>query len=154
MQPTVQSVRPSTPLDELERLFLAARVTGFPVVEDGRLVGVVSRSDILRKLAIEQSYAEYISNYYRDQTGFGEADPTESLHDVAVRAGARLEGLCVADLMSHSPVTVDPGTPLRDLARVLAERGIHRILVTKGDELLGIVTSIDLVRLIADDRVA
>jgi len=65
MQTKVRTVAEGTSLPDLERAFLDEGVTGFPVVEAGRLVGVVSRSDVVRKLATEQSYAEYISGYHR-----------------------------------------------------------------------------------------
>ena len=56
-----RTVRPDTSLADLERALLDAGVGGFPVVEDGRLVGVVSRSDVVRQLSVEQSLAELLA---------------------------------------------------------------------------------------------
>lgn len=150
MQSKVHSVAPEMPLADLERAFLEAHVTGFPVVEGGRLVGVVSRSDIIRKLAAEQSYAEYVSDYHRDLGGAAEYDHLESIAEVTSRASSRLGSATVKDVMSHSPVTVSPDASVADVARLLVGKRVHRVLVTDDDELEGIITSFDLVQLIAD----
>jgi len=152
MQTKVRSVGPEVSIPELERAFLEAGVTGFPVVEDGRLVGVVSRSDIVRKLATEQSYAEYLSDYYRDIGGFEDLDPVESLEQMASRVGSRLGTASVRDVMSRSPVTVAPDDPIEAVAKVLVERRIHRVPVTAGGRLEGILTSLDLVRYVAEGK--
>jgi CBS domain-containing protein len=153
MQTKVRTVAEGTSLPALERAFLDEGVTGFPVVEEGRLVGVVSRSDVVRKLATEQSYAEYISDYHREICGVQDEEP-EPLSTLAHRAGARLENVCVRDLMSRSPITVSPNDSLNDVAKVLVDRRIHRVVVTSGEKLEGIITSLDLVALFAEDRVA
>jgi CBS domain-containing protein len=75
MRTKVRSIGPEVSLADLERALLEARRTGFPVVKDGRLIGVVSQSDIVRKLATEQIYADYLSEYYRDIGGFEDAEP-------------------------------------------------------------------------------
>ena len=45
------TVRPSTPLHELARLFDEKRIKRVPVVDRGRLAGIVSRADLVRQLA-------------------------------------------------------------------------------------------------------
>ena len=54
MQSVVHTVEPTLALPDLERAFLHHKVTGFPVVSDGRLVGlvgIVSTMDLVRLLA-------------------------------------------------------------------------------------------------------
>jgi CBS domain-containing protein len=153
MQSKVRTVTQEMSLPDLERAFLEEGVTGFPVVDGSRLVGVVSRSDVVRKLATEQSYVEYISDYHREICGSQDEEP-EALSVLAHRAGARLENACVRDLMSQNPVTVSPDESLSAVAKVLVGHHIHRVIVTSGDKLEGIITSLDLVGLFAEDRVA
>jgi len=150
MQREVHSVSPNMSLADLERSFCDSGESGFPVVAEGnRLLGVVSRTDIVRKLAVEQSYAEYESAYYWD---FGSPEPPAAGDDVALQIGQRLESLRVEDVMSHSPITVTGDASLRDLARVLVDRRIHRLPVVEDGALVGILTSTDLVRTIADGQ--
>jgi CBS domain-containing protein len=154
MQSKVRSVDPQLPLSELERAFLEARVSGFPVVDGDRLVGVVSRSDIVRKLAAEQSVAEYVSDYHRDVGGFDEFRTEDRPERLAAQAASRLGAATVADVMSRTPVTVNPNDPIGEVARVLVERKIHRVPVVDDGRLEGIITSLDLVSLIAAGKVA
>lgn len=149
MQTQVATVAPEMTLVDLERRFLERRVTGFPVVRQGRLVGIVSRSDIVRRLGVEQSLAESLSDYYREVGAF-EVGTAESLESIGRRVGERLENLRVEDVMIHAPITVSPDRPLRDVARVLLEHRIHRVPVVEGDRLAGIVTTFDLVRWVAE----
>jgi CBS domain-containing protein len=50
-------------------------------------------------------------------------------------------------------ITVSPDEPLESVARALVEHRIHRVPVAEGGELRGIISSLDLVRLIAEGRV-
>ena len=53
MTRAVVSVAPDTPLPEIARLLEARRIKRVPVLGDGRLLGIVSRADLLRALALQ-----------------------------------------------------------------------------------------------------
>lgn len=150
----IRSVDPDLLLPDLERALLEARRSGLPVVKNGRLVGVVSQADIVRKLATEQSYAEYISDYYRDIGGYEDTQSGESLSQMAARVGTRLGSIRVRDVMSQTPVTVSPEDPVSRVAQLMVEHQFHRIPVTRDGQLVGIITSLDLVRLLAEESAA
>lgn len=154
MQTEVVSVPPDRPLAELEELLLKHRIHGAPVVEDGRLVGIVSRSDVIRQLKLEEERVASSSYYFEsyesfDVYGSRDEDPTRVLE----AAASRVAKLRVRDVMIDDLITVAPDASLQELARVMADRRVHRVLVTEDGKLRGIVTSVDLVRLLADGRV-
>lgn len=152
MHADVRTVRPGMSLPDLDREFVQYKLTGFPVVEGGRVVGIVSRSDVVRQLSVEQSVGEIVSDYYREFDG---AAPVESLESVARRVGRRYEQLTVRDVMITDVISVEPDAPLVEVARVLVSRRIHRVPVLEVDgRLLGIVSALDFVRLFAEVRVA
>ncbi len=153
MQIRVHAVPPEMPLEELEQEFIGKRVSGFPVVDADQLVGVVSRSDIVRQLEVERQLAENTSDFYWDRWGFHE-EPAESMQQIASRVGQRIEDLRVRDLMSRHLVAVSADDSLAVLAQRFLEHHIHRVLVVEHGRLVGIVSTIDLVRLFADKRVA
>ena len=64
----------------------------------------------------------------------------------------RLADLRVRDAMVHEVICVDVSTPLRDVARELLKHRIHRVVVTEGENLSGIVSALDLVQLIAEGK--
>jgi len=153
MQIRVHSVSPELPLVELEQEFTDKRVSGFPVIEAGQLVGVVSRSDIVRQLDVERQLAENTSDFYWDRSGFHE-EPAESIQQIASRLGQSIEELRVRDLMSRHLVAVSPDDSLAVLAQRFLEHHIHRVLVVEHGHLVGIVSALDLLRLFADKRIA
>ena len=156
MQEKVRTIREDASLLDLDRALTRERQTGLPVVDgDGRLVGVVSRSDVVKKLASEQSQEEYISDRTRAFTDYDETHPEESIQKLGARAGERMAAAQVRDLMSHEPVTVDPDRPVREVARLLGEAGVHRLPVVDAEgRLCGLVTTMDLVRLVAERGIA
>jgi CBS domain-containing protein len=51
MTPEPKTITPETPLDEVVRLMERHRIKRLPVVQDGKLVGIVSRANLLHALA-------------------------------------------------------------------------------------------------------
>lgn len=92
------------------------RIRHLPVLEDGRLVGIVSDRDL------------------RSATpAFG--DPARS---------AALSEVRVGDVMAREVVTADPDDPIDEAANTMRERRINCLPVLEGGELVGIVTSSDV----------
>ncbi len=152
MQAEVHVVDSKLKLASLQDAFFEKGVSGFPVVDEGRLVGVVSRSDVVRALAAEGSRAGVVSDFYRSLEAVGAEADRESFEAIASQVGVRLAGMTVADVMAPSLTTVSAEHPLRAVARVLVDHHIHRVPVVEGEGLVGILTSLDLVRLVGDGR--
>jgi CBS-domain-containing membrane protein len=126
MTTEVVAVRRDTTFKELASALRRHRVSAFPVVDDaGRVIGVVSEADLLAKEAL--------------------ADPgvaADVLHHKDVR---KAEGLTAGDLMSRDAVTVSPGDPVEQAARLMHFLKIKRLpVVNSGGELVGIVSRSDL----------
>ena len=147
----IRTVSPQTTLPELEEAFDRDQVTGFPVVDDGKLVGVVSHSDIVRQICTERHVAETVSDFHFDEKGFYEVR-MESFDQIADRIGQRIESLSVADVMNRRPITVPLDMPINEVAHQFVSHQVHRLPVVDQGVLVGIITTIDLVRLIADNR--
>ena len=149
MRTEVRVVDSSLSLTRLERSFLEASVSGFPVVVDGKLVGIVSRSDIIRSICVEQSLSEtftYLHKVYTDEA----EDVANDAEDVTDRVSERMERFTVADVMISKVISVAPDTNVADVARTLVEHHIHRVPVVEDGRLVGIISSLDLTRLVAD----
>lgn len=68
-----------------------------------------------------------------------------------VRLGTpRARGITVGDLCERDPFVVDLGTPVETVARQMAERRLGSALVTRQGRLVGIFTTTDACRLLAD----
>ena len=152
MQVVVKTVPSSMPLPELEEELLQAGVSGFPVVDNNRLVGVVSRSDIVRQICNEREVAANTSDFHFDEKNFYEVEMF-SLKDIADRVGERIEGLKVEDVMIRNPFTTRRDQRIADVAKRFLDHQIHRMPVTEKGSLVGIITTTDLVRLIAEKQI-
>jgi CBS domain-containing protein len=148
MQPHVLAVSPDMTLAALEDFLLSNRISGAPVIEDGELVGIVSRSDVVRSLSLERSLSGVIAD--------GLASPEEGEAPVPLPASLReqLAAHTVRDAMVADPVTIAVETPVAEVARLLTARHIHRVLVVDGKAVRGVISTLDLVRLIAERALA
>lgn len=152
MDVKVDTVPPEMPLADLDQKFVEKQVSGFPVVEDGRLIGVVSRSDVVRQLDLERRLAERTSDFYWDHSGFHE-QRVDSIRQVAARVGQQIENLRVRDMMSNHIVVVSPDDSVEVAAQKFLERRVHRAPVVEAGRLVGLITTMHFVSLFAEHRV-
>lgn len=152
MTTDVHVVSPNVSLIDLERMFIRKSVGGFPVVEDGKLVGIVSRSDVVRTICVEQSISETITYLYRVNTDQGQ-DSAVDAKEVAERVAERLKHFEVKNVMITNVLSASPDDSLTDIARLLLKHHIHRLPITDDGKLLGIISTLDLTRLFAEERV-
>lgn len=152
MQKRVLSVPPDMPIPELVDFLISHRVSGVPVMEKGKLVGIVSRSDLVRAVSLERSLAGIVAQAFEhDEFAPGDVPPPVGLRSSAVQA---LQNRTVRTIMVTEPISVAPDTPVGDVARLLVSKHMHRVLVTEGTKLLGLISSLDVVRLVAEGKSA
>jgi CBS domain-containing protein len=148
MQTQVVTVSPSLSLAEFELLLERAEVSGMPVVDDAELCGVVSRTDLVRTLADAEGSAEATLAYYQE---VGDAAPSPA--SAGYMASEQDATKVVRDIMTAEILAVSGDRTVREVAQMMVTRGVHRLLVTEGGRLLGLVTTLDLVRAIAEGRI-
>jgi CBS domain-containing protein len=167
MTPDVISVGPDTPLAEVAELLAAEGISGVPVVGATRVLGVVSASDILDAGASDAAAdrerdggAVWSAVEEEDDDAETPASPFfyDPWMDRRVRAddyewteeaadfGERTAG----DVMTRMIYALAPDTPIDEAARFMIDRAIHRVLVIDGGTLVGIATSLDFVRVVAE----
>lgn len=149
MQTDVLTLRPDDTVESAIALLEEYHVTGAPVVdESGRLLGVLSASDIARREHVERGKlsVERSGGYSPDDDeGIDEELYERDDYSAEVRGDVRIQ-----DWMSPGIVSVAPSTTLVAVCRAMRDESIHRVFVVEGGELRGVVSTSDLVRLIAD----
>ena len=151
MQRDVITIGPRDSLHEAMKLMTDNHVSGLAVVDvRDRCVGVVSSSDIL---TFEQEQAEVAADPDR---GYAPYFDPETQRWEKVRLSVSLEGLAevpVNEVMSSDVVSVPPDMPLGEVANMMLENEIHRILVLDSEQFLhGIISTVDFVQLFADSK--
>lgn len=124
---------------QLARIFEENDISSAPVIDnEGHVIGIASKSDLIRRCAqgtadiAPRQLFEIIFERHREQHDHDEELMLEP-------------PVCVEDVMTHDPVSVTPNTPVDDVARLMADKRIHRVVVVDDDRfLVGIITSLDL----------
>lgn len=150
MQRRLLTIDPDAKIPTLERDLSRARVGGLPVAVNGRLVGIVTLSDVVRRLCAERDKARVNVGLYGKES---EVDymPYDIGKDVADLVGERMDRLRVRDLMIEKVVTVSPLTPLDEIAELIVKHRINRIPVIDDGHLVGLVTGRDVIRAYVSD---
>ncbi|MCA9212934.1 MAG: CBS domain-containing protein [Planctomycetales bacterium] len=140
MNKNVVAANANMSLEELGSLFVEHRFSGFPVVDDDELIGVVTKSDLVKGL-----YPQYDIT----KATFSDANWSQmianSLGNIALTTS-------VADVMTRDVITVKPQDNLRDAADLMYENRIHRVFVVKNNRLVGVLAPFDFVRLYSRNR--
>lgn len=136
----VVTVTEDTPYKEIVALLAARHISAVPVVNGyGGIGGVVSETDLIRKEEFQQRRSPWLLRWW------GHA------------ARSKAAGIRAGDVMSRPAVTVRQTATIPEAARLMAARGITRLVVTTDDDevLAGIVTRSDLLKafLEPDDRI-
>jgi CBS domain-containing protein len=138
MEPEVLSVGPETRVSDVARALLSRRISAVPVVENGKLVGIVSEGDLIRR--VEADTAKHRS-WWAELLISGEKLATEY-----VKSHARYAG----EVMTRKVVTAEESTPLSEVAKLFENHNIKRVPVVRGSKVVGIVSRADLLRVLAD----
>jgi len=145
MNPIVLSVREDKTVQELATFLTENEISGAPVVDPrGKLVGVVSLRDIVERAAETPGIVPE-----RPQRGFHGPGWEEKLtRNELSQMHIENEGLLVREIMTPTVYTVKEDTPVSEIARTMISGHIHRLLVTRAGQAVGIVTTLDLLKLL------
>jgi CBS-domain-containing membrane protein len=139
MTAQVITVNPNTAVRHIAALLFKHRISAVPVLENGKLVGILSEGDLLhrheigtectvrsgswwlRLLSADRSVAEYVKSH-------------------ATRA---------RDIMTKDVISIAPDTPIAQIAKLLEKHGVKRVPVLQGERLVGIVSRSNLVQALA-----
>ena len=147
MTTDVLSVRDDWSPDTLSQFFFDNQVSGAPVInKDGNLVGVVSLTDLARSntAPATSSRESNYHDYYHD---------SKMIHSISQEDLELLEVesesmITVKDIMTPVVFEVSLDTSIHKAAEMMLKGRIHRVLVTDNKKPIGIVTTMDMLKVI------
>ena len=137
------TVQEEASLSDAARILRENKVSGLPVLDGEKLVGIVSESDLLRLLSVEEN-----------EGGLWLPSPFEILEvpfrDLVkwerMRQGAdEITKKKVAGVMSRNLHEVGPNDSIEEAAGIMTRHRINRLPVVEGGHLVGIVTRGDII---------
>lgn len=125
MTTVLVTVRPGAPVAEAQHLMRHRRIRHLPVVESGRLAGIITDRDVRTTLP----------------------SPATSLAAGEIRY--LLDRLLVERVMTRSVITIGPDAPIAEAVSLLLSHRIGALPVVQDTRLVGIITETDLLRAFA-----
>ena len=123
MRTPVVTIQSDTTLPEAIRLAAQRGIRHLPVLEEGKLVGLVSDRDLKRAMASSATSLE--------------------VHELTYL----LDKVQVREIMARAVITITPLFPIEEAARLMVQERIGALPVTEAGDLVGIVTETDLLEL-------
>ena len=128
MSSTVISVKQTDTIKKVEQLFKENRIHHLPVVEDGALVGIVSKSDYL-----------FFKRGFNDETTDNRIDEF------------RMKTRLVKDIMTKGIARLESKDRIGVAVEVFKENLFHAIPVVDDDKLVGMLTTFDIIKKLSEE---
>ena len=174
MTTDVVTLSPEASLRDAMDVLTSQHITGAPVVTGGRVVGVVSLTDLAEFAASNPgiptlrapvddiddwenagdlpSSDEPPSAYFAELYDDAGADVGLRIDQSESPEWNALEDHTVSEAMNRRISVLPPDAPVDHAAAVMRRAGIHRVLVMEARSLLGVVTTTDISNAVADNK--
>ncbi len=125
MTKNVITIGVDTTLPEAHKLMAKHSIRRLPVIENGRLVGIVTRGDVR------------------------EAEPSDATSLSIWEINYLLAKLRVEKIMTRQPVTISPEATIGEAAKLMLEKKISGLpVVDNQNQVIGIITESDIFRMV------
>jgi CBS domain-containing protein len=130
---------PDAPVHEIARLMVERGISGVPVVEDGRVLGLVTELDLVQRATHLEppAFLPVLDAQIPLET------PAHYEHYLQ-----HMVGTLARDVMGVVPESVGPDDDVEALAELMVKRRLNPVLVVEGDRLVGIVSRADIVKML------
>ena len=117
-------VSPTDRLVHARRQMMEGHVGRVPVVDEEKLVGMVTSKDLMRAFI---DFRKKVPEKYQK---------------------SQIKEVLVEDIMSHNPTFTSKDATISEVSKIMMETGYNGLPVVEGDEVVGIITQTDILRLI------
>lgn len=140
----VITCKPDDPVSTLVDLFKNNHISGMPVVENEKVVGIVSETDLLKLFKTPEfsvdmllpSPFEIIEMPIRSVIRFEEFK--KALEDIRMKP--------VRDIMKKKIYSISPDSTLEDASNMMVKHRVNRLPVIENGKLVGILVRSDIIR--------
>jgi len=115
-------------LDVADDIMTLSRIRHLPILEKGRVVGVLSQRDLFHSALVKV-------------LGFRQSEQKDLMRTIRV-----------SEVMSKPVITISSGAPVKEAARRMMEKKIGCLPVVEGENFVGVVTETDILRYVVEHR--
>ncbi len=126
MSKPVITASPELPINEALTLMKQEHIRRMPVIQDGKLIGIISDKDLLN------------------------ASPSPATSLSVWELNYLLSKITVKDVMTKKVLTVEENTPIEEAARIMADNKIGGMPVLRGGKVVGMITETDLFKILLE----
>ncbi len=127
MTPNPITIDPKTTLPEAHKLMKECHIRRLPVVDRGKVVGILTLGDVR------------------------EASPSDASSLSIFELNYLLSKLTVENIMTRDPLTISPTATIREAAQLMLDHKIGGVPVVEGEKLVGIITESDIFRVLVHE---
>jgi CBS domain-containing protein len=144
MTKDVVTCSPADTVESIVKIMSEKNISGIPVIEEGRLTGIITEEDIMKVLIVpEPSHTLWLPS------------PFEVLLEIPIKDVVSLRRMRqsyadaghreVRDIMTKSVWTIEPDNDIEEAAAIMVRHRINRLPVLADGKLIGIVTRDDII---------
>ncbi|WP_321420433.1 CBS domain-containing protein [uncultured Methanomethylovorans sp.] len=133
---------PLTTISEASQLLKKNNVSGLPVVEEGRVVGIVSEGDLLKLLEVPEPSGLWLPSPFevfeipiRELLNWEETK--HMLEDIGSKP--------VSEIMQKDVYVISPEKNIQDAVKLITKHKVNRLPVVEDGILVGIITRGDII---------
>ncbi len=137
-------VGPEDTIAEAVKKLAEHGISGSPVVDSqGTLVGIITESDILNALKVKYKQLRMVY----PSLSLVSVSFVEKFHNKeAIEAFKEISSSKVSELMTKDVVTIENGSELGKVVRLMMEKDVNRVPVMKEENIIGIVSRADVIK--------
>ena len=147
MNSDVISCRPDDEISNAAQLLKEQNISGLPVVDEGKVVGIVTEADVLKLLEVPEhgglwlpSPFEVIEIPIRELINW--EDTKHMLADIGSKP--------IRDIMESEVYAISADSSIEDASSMMIKHKVNRLPVLDGETLVGIITRGDIIRGLAE----
>ena len=142
----VISVSPETPVSKIAEILTTKRIHGLPVVENNKLLGIITESDFFIKGLPAGSVTTYVNLLQK-------LEEENNLNDKQMDDIQKLKKSTAKDVMSADCLTVSKDQDVNDLIKLFKEKRLFTFPVVDNEKnLVGVVTQADIIKMMMTDN--
>jgi CBS domain-containing protein len=151
MNRNVFFVRPNHSVFDVAKVFSHSNISGAPVVEKGKIIGMISVSDIVRFMGIKLLDPDATANisaslslmlFNLTKIGKDYIEFKDKLDKISMTE--------VRHMMSKEVICVSPDDNLFEIAQIMEKNDVNRLPVVEKNKLVGIIARADLIKALVD----